>query len=149
MDLQDRLNEHSQSDQVLLSIHCLHPGESWKQTAEKGDVVRAFARCYSLRNESPEQIVANGRTLRDAVEHQIHILCLRGHVRSKHGLVWLTRDGRREADRILGEQLIVDPSIVDRIGRDPHKTQAEAGNEEEIRGQLLEHRIYPGRGRER
>ena len=149
MDLQDRLNEHSQSDQVLLSIHCLHPGESWKQTAEKGDVVRAFARCYSLRNESPEQIVANGRTLRDAVEHQIHILCLRGHVRSKHGLVWLTRDGRREADRILGEQLIIDPSIADRIGRDPHKRQAEAGNEEEIRGQLLEHRIYPGRGRER
>jgi hypothetical protein len=149
MDLQDRLNEHSQSDQVLLSIHCLHPGESWKQTAEKGDVVRAFARCYSLRNESPEQIVANGRTLRDAVEHQIHILCLRGHIRSKHGLVWLTRDGRREADRILGEQLIVDPSIADRIGSDPHKTQAEAGNEEEFRGQLLEQRIDLGRGRER
>ena len=127
MDLQDRLNEHSQSDQVLLSIHCLHPGESWKQIAENGDVVRAFARCYSLRNESPEQIVANGRTLRDAVEHQIHILCLRGHVRSKHGLVWLTRDGRREADRILGEQLIIDPSIADRIGRDSHKVQAKTG----------------------
>ena len=145
MDLQDRLNEHSQSDQVLLAIHCLHPGESWKQTAEKDDVIRAFARCYNLPNESPEQIIANRRTLRDVVEDQIHLLCLRGYVRSKHGLVWLTRDGRRAAERILGEQLTADPSIADRIGRDSHKVQAKTGNEED--GLLLEPGIDRGRGR--
>jgi hypothetical protein len=123
MDLQDQLNKHSRANQVLLAIYCLHLGESWKQTAERGDVVRAFARCYDLPNDPPEQFVTKERTLRDVVDGEIHSLRLRGYVKSGHGLVWLTRDGRIEAKKILGERLIVDPSIAVRIGRDQHKAK--------------------------
>jgi hypothetical protein len=101
----------------------------------KRRVPRAFARCFNLPDESPDQIVAGGRTLRAVVKNGIHSLYPVWALKIL-ALVWLTATGKLEAKRVLGERSIVDPSIADRIRRDLRKSaanqvRAEAMKEEE------------------
>lgn len=77
----------------------------------KRRVPRAFARCFNLPDESPDQIVAGGRTLGAVVKNGIHSLYLYGYLKYSFGLVWLTATGKLEAKTVLGERSIVNPSI--------------------------------------